>query len=141
MSFRLHRRCVGDVGTLLWKLRHGQQRPVSMGIVGNKRGWRTMSGSDRNAGLQSFRLPYRLFDGRMASLELLLSHVRGSNSATDPCHCGVGRNWRHRMPQHDRNLGMRIASLSCGLCRDVVESVGYLQCTVQCGQLSTLALC
>ena len=84
LSFRLHRRRVGYVDVLLCELWHGQQQSVSLGVVCSKRRRCAMPGSQRSAGLRYFQLPNRLFDGHLASLELLLGHLWDWSSATDP---------------------------------------------------------
>ena len=83
LSFRLHRRRVGYVDVLLGELWHGQQQPVSLGVVCSKRRRCAMPGSQRSTGLQYFQLPNRLFDGHLASVELLLGHLWDWSSATD----------------------------------------------------------
>ena len=84
LSFRLHRRRLGYVDNLLCKLRYGQQRPLSLGDICSKRRWCAMPGSHRSAELQYFQLSYRLFDGHLASVELLLGHLWDWSSAMDP---------------------------------------------------------
>ncbi len=85
-----------------------------------------MSTSHGNSRLQPFRLPDRLFDGSLASLELLLGYVWERLAAKDPCHRCSGRKWRQCLPKPDRRQSMRNSDLLCGLRRDIMEPMGYL---------------
>ena len=106
LSFRLHRRRLGYVDNLLCKLRYGQQRPLSLGDICSKRWGRAMPGPHRRAELQFVRLPYRLLDERLASVELLLRHVRDRSATTVPGHHNSHGKRRHRMLRHDRGKGV-----------------------------------
>ena len=106
LSFRLHRRRVGYVDVLLCELWHGQQQPVSLSVVCSKRRRCAMPGSHRYADVRFVRLPYRLLDERLASVELLLRHVRDRTATTVPGHHSSHGKRRQRMLRHDRGKGM-----------------------------------
>ena len=106
LSVRLQRRCLGYMDNLLCKLRHGEQRPVSLVDICNKQRGCAMPASYRHAELHFVRLPYRLLDERLASVELLLCHVRDRSAATVPGrHSSHGKR-RQRMLRHDRGKGV-----------------------------------
>ncbi len=106
LSFRLHCRRLGYVDNLLCKLRYGQQRPLSLGDICSKQRGCAMPGSNRYTELHFVRLPYRLLDGRLASVELLLCHVRDRSAAAVPGHHSSHGERRHRMLRHNRGKGV-----------------------------------
>jgi hypothetical protein len=101
LPYRLHRQWVGCVDIVLCELRHRHHGHVSLGI-GCKQCWCSMSGSHGDTELQHVRLPHRLFDGRLASLELLLSYVWDPLSGKDSSHRCSGHKRRQRVLKHDR---------------------------------------
>jgi hypothetical protein len=141
LSFGLHRRHLGCVDNLLCKLRHGQQRPVSLGDICSKQRGCAMPASHRHAELHFARLPCRLLDGGLASVELLLCHVWDRSAATVQGHHSSHGTRRQRMLRHDRGKGVHANDVPSRLRCDVMESVGHLHCAVQSGQLTTLSLC
>jgi len=106
LSFRLHCRRLGYVDNLLCKLRYGQQRPLSLGDICSKQRGCAMPGSHRYADVRFVRLPYRLLDERLASVELLLRHVRDRTATTVPGHHSSHGKRRHRMLRHNRGKGV-----------------------------------
>ena len=102
LPYRLHRQWVGCVDIVLCQLRHRPYWHLSLGIGCCKQCWGSLSGSHGDTELLHFRLPQRLFDGSLASLELLLSYVWDHLSAADSSHRSSGHKRRQRLLKHDR---------------------------------------
>ena len=90
-----------------------------------------MPGSHRNADLRYIRLPCRLLDRCLASVELRLCHVRDHRAATVPGHCSSHGKRRQRMLTHDRGKGVHTNDVPNRLRCDFLEWVGHLHSEVQ----------
>ena len=86
---------MGLMGILLGELRYCQRHPDPVGANGNKRWWFTMPHAVRDADVLYFQLPRRLYDGSMASVGLVLSHVWDRSATKDSHHRSAYRWWRH----------------------------------------------
>ena len=102
LPYGLHRECVGFVDIVLCELRHREYGHLSLCIGCNKQCWCSMSSSHGDTRLQHFQLSHRLFDGRLASLERLLSYMWDCLSAAESSHRCSGHKRRQRLLKYDR---------------------------------------
>ena len=86
------------------------------------------------------RMPRRLLDGRLGSVELVLSNLRDGCSAADSCHHRSHLGRRRGMPCHHRRSGMRDVCVPRRLLRDSMGCVGNLHFALLVGKRYTLAL-
>ena len=122
------------------QLRDREQQPPSRDLDRSERRRSGLPLARRGSAVLDSRMPRRLLDGRLGSVELVLSNVRDGCSAADSCHHRSQLGRRRGMPCHHRRSDMRDAYMPRRLLRDSMGCVGDLHFALLVGKRYTLAL-
>jgi hypothetical protein len=140
MSGRLLGERMAGVGRVRSQLRGREQRPLSHDLD-RCEWWRSRVPLARRSTAVLFgRVPRRMHDGLMGSMELVLAYMRDGSSTADSSRERSHLGRRHGMSCHDRRSGMRGACLPHRLRRDSVGCMGDMHFVLPVGLRSALAL-